>query len=118
MSANLDGHAASHLAHRREEREAAISQLNCLVGDGDAVGFDDSLCEGFGGGKVKEGEEDLIRANEGYFLRLRFFDFDDEVGLSKDSFRSVENFRSGLGVGWVREARSKASVSFDDDSVS
>lgn len=61
--ADLDGHAAGDFAHGDEEWEGAVWELDGFVGDGDGVGVDDGLGEGFGGGEVEEGEEDLVGAD-------------------------------------------------------
>ena len=40
VGAGLDRHPAGHLAHRREQRQAAALVGDGLVGDGDAAGLD------------------------------------------------------------------------------
>lgn len=102
-SADLDGHAACDFAHGGKEGEGAVGELDGFVSDGDGVALKNGLGEGFGGGEVKESEEDLIGADEGEFLWLGFFDFCDEVGLGVDFLWGVEDDGAGLGVVFVGE---------------
>ena len=80
----LDRQPSGHLAHRRQQRQAAAGIGHRLVGDRGAAGCDQALGLRGVGRKVQIGEEDLALAKLAPFRRLRLLHLDDHVGGRKN----------------------------------
>ena len=111
------GHTTGDFAHRLKEGETLV-HLKCFIGEGRAAGSHERFGEGFGGGEVEVGEENVFRSESGNFLRLGFLHFDDELGLSEDSFGTWKNFGSCSFVEGIGIACSVAGAGLHDDLVS
>ena len=59
LRAFVDGHAARDLAHRCEQWERTVPQLDGFIGDGDNATAQDGIEHRFVGGKMEIGEHDL-----------------------------------------------------------
>ena len=100
--ADLRGHAAGDLGHRREQRERAVGQLDRLVGDADRARTEKAHGLLVVGGEVQVRVEDLARAKALDLDGLRLLDLDDHVSASEDLVGGVDELGAGaevLGVG-------------------
>ena len=103
----LNGQPASHLAHRRQQREASVGQLHRLIGNG----RDFFPQKGLGLLRVRRqmqiGEEDLPFPEQFKFRLQRFFDLNDHIGGIVNRFGRGQNlgtygsiFRIGKTAGF------------------
>ena len=69
VRANLDRHAARHLAHRLQERKRPVGKLDGFVGDGLDLAVDQGTGQRFVGGQVQVGEEHLLLAEQAELVR-------------------------------------------------
>ncbi len=85
----LDAHPSGNLAHRFQERQAAIGVGDGFIGDAHRLRFDE-VARLFGIGREMEiGIEDLPLAQHGALVCLRLLDLDDHFG-------ALEDFRGGF----------------------
>ena len=82
--ADLHRHAARDLAHRREQRQAAMRVGDGLVGDGGAAALHQAARLVRVGGEVQVGEEDLAGAEAPPLLRLRLLHLHHHLRLGED----------------------------------
>ena len=66
---------------------------------------------------MKVGEDRLTAADQGPLLGLRFFDFDDQVGLAEHVGGAIDQLRAHRGVGLVGQAGALTSGTLDDHLV-
>jgi hypothetical protein len=104
VRADLDRHAAGHLAHGREQGQAPVAVGHGLIGDGDAAGIDQTLGLGQVGSQMQVGEEQLALAQQLVLARLRFLDLHDHLGLFEDRLRRARDLRANGAVGVVVES--------------
>ena len=83
MGTGLSGHAAGDLAHRCEQRQQAVGELDRLIGDGGGSRGDEAPGLIGVGGEVKIREDDVSRLEKLDLGRLRLLDLDDQVGFGK-----------------------------------
>ena len=93
MGADLGGHAAGDLAHRRQQRQGAVVQLHCLVTDGGRLGVQQVAGDLGIGSQVQVGEQHEIRAQASVLRGLRLLDLDNQLG----SPRVLDRHRLGAG---------------------
>ena len=110
VGAHLGREPAGDLAHRRQQGQAAVRELDRFVGDGGGAGLDQGLADSGVGGEVQVGEEHLIGAEEGEFLHLGFLDLDHEVGAP--GVFAADQFGPGGQVGRVLNAGPGPGVLF------
>ena len=94
----LNAHAAGDLAHRFEQRQAALTAGDGFIGDTDDAGFQ-QIGGLFGiGGEVEIGVEDLARTQHGAFDRLWFLDLDHHFGGGEDGRGIADDLGGGSAV--------------------
>ena len=109
----LDGEAARHFRHRREQRQAAaISGYGFIGYRGDAAG-DQPLGLLRIGSEMQVGVEDLPLAQLHPFARLRLLDLDDHVGLFKHIAGRCGDPGAGGDIGAVVRADARARARLD-----
>ena len=117
--ADLDGHAASDLAHRAEEGEAAVVELDGLVGDrGDLLLQEDRGELRVHAGEVEVGVDDLPFLHPRVLGRDRLLHLDDHLGALPHLVGRGDELRTGPRVVRVGEARADAGARLDDDLMS
>ncbi len=117
-SGHVRGHPAGDLAHRREEREAAVDELDRLVGDRLDLPTDQLIRERGVRREVEIGEEDLPFPHRGVLRRDRFLDLQDHVGAAPDVLGGRHELRSRPLVALLGEARAERRSFLDQDRVS
>ena len=83
VRAGLGRELAGHLAHRRQQGEAAARVRDGLVGDGGRPGSEQSGGQLRVGREVEVGEQRLVRAQARDLDRLGFLDLDHQVGVGE-----------------------------------
>ncbi len=116
ISAHQDGHAPGDLAHRLEQRKAAID-LDRFVGQSGHAGFGQRFGQRFVGSQVQVGKEQLTGSQQRTLGRLRFLDFHNQVGLFKNLGVSVPQCRARLLEVGVRVTRARARAALDHHLV-
>eukprot|EP01137_Pigoraptor_chileana_P005243 Opistho-2@48068 len=113
----LDGHAAGHLAHRRQQGQAAAGAGDGFVGDAQGARLHQRRGLLGVGREMQIGVEDLALAQQGAFLRLRLLDLDDHVGLGEDAGRIGHELRAGGEILLVAESDGGAGAALHQHPV-
>ena len=116
IAADEDRHAAGDLAHRFEQRQAAVD-LDGFVGNGGHTGFQKSLGQRPVCGEVQIREENLTRAQQGIFLGKGLLDLHDQVGRFEHGRMGIDKGGAGLCVVVIGIPRPGAGVAFDNDCM-
>jgi len=103
VAADQHRHAPGDLAHRLEQRQAAVD-LDRLVGQRGDAGAAHGLGEFAVGGEVKVGEQHLARPQQAVLLRQWFLDLHHQVALGKQGLVVVDQLGAGLLVIGIRIA--------------
>jgi hypothetical protein len=112
------GHAPGDLAHRRQQRQAAIGRGDGLVGDGGAARGQQRLGQRPVGREVQVGEQGLARLQPPAFHRLRLLDLDDEAGVGKQRLDVGLDAGPGRDVKRVVEAGARPGPRLDHHLMS
>jgi hypothetical protein len=113
--AGLDRHAARHLAHRRQQRQAAARAGDGFVGDADRAGFHQRRGLFRIGRQVQVGVQHLPFAQHRAFDRLRLLDLHDHVGAREDFLRRPHDAGAGRHVVLVRQPDPLTGALLHDD---
>ena len=105
MRSDLNRHSPSNLAHRRQERQSAIWQLDGFVSHCRYPVVDQRLGKGFVSSEMEIGEQDLIRAKKLVLGRHRFLDLQNHVGFRENVGMGINKLRSGRFVLEIGEIR-------------
>ena len=105
VGADLGRHAAGHLGHRRQERQAAVVDLDGLVGDAGDIGVEQRGCHLGVGRQVQVGEEHLAGPEEPVLGRLRFLDLAHQVRSTPHRCRVGHDLGAGRAELFVRDGR-------------
>jgi hypothetical protein len=106
----LDGQAARHFTHRREQRQAAALIGHRLVGDRGATGFEQAVRLFRVGREVQVGEQDLALAQHLPFGRLRLLHLHHQVGIEEHFGRIGDDARAGRFVSRIARADARAGA--------
>ena len=103
------------LAHRREQRQAAVSVGHGLIGDRRRAGRHEPVGLLRIRSEMQIGEKDLMRLEPAILDRLRLLDLDDHLGLGEHVLRRRENAGARLLVGRVvgEDAGARAGLHHD-----
>ena len=112
---HLHRHAARDLAHRREQRQAAIVCGDGLVGNGGGTARHQRVAQRGVGGQVEIGKQDLAFFKHRAFIEVRLLDLDHE-GLGKGLQRRA-NASAGRDVIRVAESNAGTGIGLDHDAV-
>ena len=108
---------ARHLAHRGEQRQAALAVLHRLVGHADRAALLQAPRQVGGGREVQVGEQGVLRAQQLDLRGLRLLDPQDHVRLLEDG-GGVRRDPRPLGlVGLVRDRAAVPGVGLDQHLV-
>ena len=113
--AHLRRHAARHLAHRRQQRQAALGVGDGFIGDAGGAGFHQALGLFGIGGQMQIGEKNVMRLQPRDLDRLRLLHLDDHVGGFEHLVGIGQDLRAGLFVILVGLADARARAAFDKD---
>src|SRR5262249_6249033 len=110
----LDRHAARDLAHRAEERKAAVIELDGLVGDRGHLLLEKDLGQlRVDAGEVEVGVDDLPFLHARVLGGDRLLDLHDHLGALPDLVSGGDELRTGPGVVRVGKARADAGPGLD-----
>ena len=112
----LDGEAPRHLAHRRQQGEAAVGALHRLVGDSDDARAHELPGQLGRGSQMEIGEEHLSRAKMPVLGGNGLLDLEDQVGARPHTLHAVER-GARRRILLVADAASEARPALDDHAV-
>jgi hypothetical protein len=84
VSTGLHRHAPGHGAHRGEQRQAALTIGDGLVGDAGGTAFHQAVGQGLLGGQVQVGEERLPLLQPCDLFGLGLLDLENQLGVGPD----------------------------------
>ena len=110
--AGLNRHAPRNLAHRFEQRQAAMRAGDGFIGDAHRTRFHQVARLVGIGGKVEIGVEDLPFAEHRALTRLRFLDLYHHVALREDFLGGLDDFGARLDIIAIMrtDARTRAGL--------
>ena len=117
MRAGLHRHAPRHLAHGRQQRQAATGVGHGFIGNAHRAGLDQILGLRRIGRQVQVGVEDLALAQHGALLGLRLLHLHDHLGLGEDFGSGGNDLGPGLDVVGICRANAVARLGFHPDLV-
>ena len=112
----LDREPAGDLAHRREQRQAAVGALDRLVGDRDRPRGPERARDVRRGRQVEVGEERLLGAEPGVLGRQRLLHLQHELGALPDLVDGDERRAHGR-VFVVADPAARAGAALDQHAV-
>ena len=113
--ARLHRELARDLAHRREQRQRAVVELDRLVGDGAHAALDEHARQRLVGGEVEIREEDELRAHMAELFAARLFHHEHELRRPRDV--GGAEMRARGDVGGVVDAAAASGAALDDHLV-
>ncbi len=116
VGALLDGQPSGHLAHRREERQAAVGALDGLVADGDDVRLRELASEIRRGRQVQIREDELAGAEPRVLGWQRLLHLEDQLGFGPDALRRLQRGAGG-GVLLVADPAAEPGSPLDEQAV-
>ena len=117
LGALLDRHPSGHLAHRDQEREGPVGLPDGFIGDRDGLGLDHRPRQSLVRREVEIGEDDLTRADQRVFRRLRLLDVHDHVGALVYLRRGPGDLGAVGAVGLVVESAADSGAFLDENRV-
>jgi hypothetical protein len=115
---DLDRHAAGHLAHRAEQGEASVVELDGLVGDRGHPLLEEDLGQlGVDAGEVEVGVDDLPVLHPRVLGRDGLLHLDDHLRALPHLVRRGDELRARPGVVVIGKARPDAGARLDEDLV-
>jgi hypothetical protein len=115
--AGLHGHAARDLAHRAQQRERAVGELDGLVGDRAHLLLDELAGEHGLRREVQVRVDHQARAEVLELRGQRLLHLHDHVGAVPHLARGLRDGGPGLGERFIPQARSLARPGLDQDGV-
>jgi hypothetical protein len=107
--------ATRDLAHRRQQRQRAVGELDRLVGDGTHAPRHQQARQLLVGGEMQIREEDELGAQVTILRRARLLDLDDELGAP--GVVGVDETGAGGDVGRIVDAAAVTGAVLDEDFV-
>ena len=101
---HLHGHAARHLAHRAQQRQAAARIGDGFIGNRQTARFHQALCLHGIGRQVEISEEGVVFGEARGFFRLRLFHLHDQFALAENGICIGQDGRADSGVGFICKA--------------
>ena len=104
VGTDLRGQASGDLAHRAEQRERTVRELDRLVRDGGGAGREQRIGARRGRREVQVGEEGHVRSHQRVLGLDRLLDLDQQLGRTPHLLDRVDDARTGKAVRVVVEA--------------
>jgi len=117
MRPDLRRETPGHFAHGRQKRQRGIRQLHGFVADSDHALLEHLPGEGFIGGQVQIGVDDLARLHPVHLGTEGFFDLDDHFGALPDVAGFRDDFGAGRRIRFVGDAAAEPGALFDHNAV-
>ena len=114
MRARLNGHAARHFAHRREQRKAAARIGDGFISDADGTGLEQPLGLFGIGCEMEIGEQRLAFAQALDLDGLRLLHLHDHLAGGEHFVGVRQNLRSDAGIHFVVQADGFAGLRLDE----
>src|SRR3569833_557497 len=116
--ADLNRHTAGNFTHRGQLRKRAVGRCDRLVGDGGRARLHQALRLHGISGEMQIGKQHLSGTEHFALVRLRLFDFDDQLALLEDLSRGRSDRRSSSLIRSVIHANAITGARLDYDFVS
>ena len=115
--ADLHAHAACNFAHRRKQRQGALTIADGLIGDANHLGIKKLVGENGNRSQVKVGEEYQAFAKEDVLLLDRLLDLDHDLGFAPDIAGIADDLCACILIARVSESGELARMGFDQHLV-